>query len=316
MDKKTRLLHAMNRLPVDRPPVGFWFHFPGEEGMGEKCVAAHLAYYNSIGVDFAKVMCDNYFAYPLPKIQKASDWRQVRPLGGEHPFIRQQIERVKAVKEGLKDDMCVFYNILAPFSSIRNGSSDEMVMAHLKEDPAAVMQALEAVAEDNALIAEKAIVEGGCTGAYCNVQGGERDRMSYEQYREQITPSDRLVLDHANRFSANNILHCCGWAGVPNRLEVWQDYPAKAVNWAVFIEGMDLAEGQRFFGGKAVLGGFDNRPGGLLCTGGKEEIQAFARSLAQQVPSGLIIGADCTLPADIDRQRIQWVADAFAAQNA
>lgn len=88
--------------------------------------------------------------------------------------------------------------------------------------------------------------------------------MSVETYRELIGPSDRAVLEHANRFSENNVLHCCGWAGIPNHLEVWQDYPAKAINWACFIEDMDLTQGKAFFGGKCVLGGFDNRPCGVL----------------------------------------------------
>ena len=33
---------------------------------------------------------------------------------------------------------------------------------------------------------------------------------------------------------------------------------------------------------------------------------------------GVILGADCSLPKDIDRQRIRWVieaAEAFAAEN-
>ena len=80
----------------------------------------------------------------------------------------------------------------------------------------------------------------------------------------------RKVLDHANKFSQNNILHCCGWAGDKNRMEVWQDYEAKVYNWAVFIEGMSLAEGRKFFHDKCIMGGFDNRPQGVLYSGTKE----------------------------------------------
>ena len=34
MDKRTRVLNAFDGKPVDRPPVGFWFHFPAEECEG------------------------------------------------------------------------------------------------------------------------------------------------------------------------------------------------------------------------------------------------------------------------------------------
>ena len=315
MDKRERVLACMNHLTVDRPPVGFWFHFSDEQKMGAACVQAHLDYYNHVDVDLAKIMCDGYFDYPNPlaqSVQKASDWYHLKPLGKNHPFLREQVDRAKAVKDGLKDDMCVFYNVFAPFSSIRYGTSDELVMAHLREDPQAVAYALGIIAEDNSTLCELLMTEAGCDGIYYCVQGGEKDRMTGETYRAYITPSDKAVLSHANKFSPYNILHCCGWAGLPNRLENWQDYPAKVINWAVFIEEMDLVRGRAFFGGKTVLGGCDNRKTGVLYTGSKAEVQSFVRKLVSSFDqdTGYMIGADCTLPADIDKKRIQWVIEA------
>ena len=315
MDKRERVLACMNHLTVDRPPVGFWFHFSDEQKMGAACVQAHLDYYNHVDVDLAKIMCDGYFDYPNPlaqSVQKASDWYHLKPLGKNHPFLREQVDRAKAVKDGLKDDMCVFYNVFAPFSSIRYGTSDELVMAHLREDPQAVAYALGIIAEDNSTLCELLMTEAGCDGIYYCVQGGEKDRMTGETYRAYITPSDKAVLSHANKFSPYNILHCCGWAGIPNRLENWQDYPAKVINWAVFIEEMDLVRGRAFFGGKTVFGGCDNRKTGVLYTGSKAEVQSFVRKLVSSFDqdTGYMIGADCTLPADIDKKRIQWVIEA------
>ena len=45
MDKRTRVLNALNKEEVDHVPVGFWFHFAGEEAVGDACVKAHLRYY-------------------------------------------------------------------------------------------------------------------------------------------------------------------------------------------------------------------------------------------------------------------------------
>lgn len=81
MNKRDRVLKAMDKLPVDRPPVGFWFHF-GDKGMGQACIDAHLDYYNNIDVDFAKIMCDGYFNYPISvTVKRASDWYGLKPLG-------------------------------------------------------------------------------------------------------------------------------------------------------------------------------------------------------------------------------------------
>ena len=317
MTKRERVIRAMQNQPVDRPPVGFWFHFSREDSLGQRCVDAHLRYYNNVDVDIAKLMCDGYFDYPNPvakAVKEPGDWYAMQPLGPDSEFIRGQVERAKAVKAGLKSDCLVLYNVFAPFSSIRFGTSDELVMRHLREDPRAIEYALDVIAQDNALLCEKLITEAGIDGVYYCVQGGEKDRFTPDEYRRYITPSDLKVLEHANRFSGYNVLHCCGWAGIPNNLEVWRDYPAAAVNWACFIENMGLSEGKEFFGGKCVLGGFDNRATGLMYNGTREEIQEFTRELVQKSGSnGVMLGADCTLPATVDVNHIQWVVDAVSA---
>ena len=317
MTKRERVIRAMQNQPVDRPPVGFWFHFSKEDSLGQRCVDAHLRYYNNVDVDIAKLMCDGYFDYPNPvakAVKEPGDWYAMKPLGPDSEFIRGQVERAKAVKAGLKSDCLVLYNVFAPFSSIRFGTSDELVMRHLREDPKAIEYALDVIAQDNALLCEKLITEAGIDGVYYCVQGGEKDRFTPDEYRRYITPSDLKVLEHANRFSGYNVLHCCGWAGIPNNLEVWRDYPAAAINWACFIENMGLCEGKEFFGGKCVLGGFDNRATGLMYNGTREEIQEFTRELVQRSGStGVMLGADCTLPATVDVNHIQWVVDAVSA---
>lgn len=315
MTKRERVIAAMNNQPADRPPVGFWFHFPTEKQLGEPCIQAHLDYYNQVDTDIAKLMCDGYFDYPNPVAKNAKtvdDWFFMEPLGPQSEFIRGQVERAKAVREGLKSDCLVLYNVFAPFSSIRFGTSDELVMRFQKENPDALLHALDVIAQDNSLLCELLVKEAGVDGIYYCVQGGERDRFTTDEYRDLITPSDLAVLEAANGVSDWNILHCCGWAGIPNNLEVWRDYPAKAVNWACFIEDLDLTAGKEFFDDKCVLGGFDNRPGGIIATGTEEEVKAYANALVEKHGDrGIMLGADCTLPATIDPKRIQWVVDAM-----
>ena len=317
MDKRTRVLSALAKQEVDHVPVGFWYHFGGEEAMGEACVKAHLAYYESTGLDFIKIMCDGYFNYPVPNdVKEASDWYRLEPLGKNHPFIREQVERARRIVEAKGSEMCVFYNVFAPFSSLRFGAGEEKVMRHLREDRLAVMHALDVIAQDNALLARLLITEAGCDGVYYCVQGGEYDRMSEEEYVRTIRPSDLYVLEQANRYSENNLIHCCGWAGEKNRLSLWKDYPCRAVNWAVHVEGLSLADGRLFFGGKTVLGGFETLWNGsfhqgIIYTGTKEEVQAYTRALILNTGKlGLVLGGDCTLDSAIDHERIRWVVEA------
>lgn len=311
----------MNKKEVDHVPVGFWFHFSGEEGSGDACVQAHLKYYRETDLDFLKIMCDGYFPYPLPAIRKVEDWKTLKPLDADHPFIREQVERAKAIVKEIGQERCVFYNVFAPFSSLRFGAaeigiSDADVMAHIREDKNAVMQALDVIAQSNALLSELLITEAGCDGVYYCVQGGEYDRFTPEEYKAIITPSDLYVLEHANRFSDNNIMHMCGWAGNKNQLVIWKDYPVKVVNWAVFVEDLDLEEGRYFAGGRTTLGGFETHwdehiQQGIIYKGTKEELQNYTRELIlNHGKTGLMLGGDCTIDAKLDWERIRWIVEA------
>ena len=318
MDKRTRVFNAMDKKPVDHVPVGFWYHFSGEQAYGEPCVQAHVDYVRDCDLDMLKIMCDGYFPYPVPEdIKTASDWKKLVPLTADHPFIAEQVERAKRLVSILGKEMPVFYNVFAPFSSIRFGAGEERVMNDIREDRLAVMHALDVIAQSNALLAEKLITEAGCDGVYYCVQGGEVGRFTPEEYRSTIRPSDLYVLEHANRFSDYNILHCCGWAGAKNQMELWRDYPVKCVNWAVYVEKMPLEEGRFFFGDRACLGGFQSlyREGkthaGLLHNRDEHDIKEFTRETIKSFGKrGLLLGADCTVNSNIEHDRIRWVVEA------
>lgn len=322
MDKRTRVLTAMNGGEVDHVPAGFWFHFSGGEATGDACISAHLKYYRETDLDFLKIMCDGYFPYPLPEtIRRAKDWKALKSLDQDHPFIRGQVERAKKIVQEIGHERCVFYNVFAPFSSLRFGAEqigldDAAVMVHIREDKNAVMHAMDVIAQTNALIAELLITEAGCDGVYYCVQGGERGRFTPEEYAEVIRPSDLYVIEHANRFSENNIIHMCGWAGNGNQLELWRDYPAKVVNWAVHVENLSLEEGRLYFGGRTCLGGYEThwdgkRQEGIIYNGTKEELQDYTRKLIlNHGKRGLMLGGDCTIDANIDWERIRWIVEA------
>ena len=65
------------------------------------------------------------------------------------------------------------------------------------------------------------------------------------------------------------------------------------------------------FPGKALLGGFANSEDSVLYRGSKAEIQQAARELIRNAGEhGILLGADCTVPRDIDWQRLEWVREA------
>ena len=77
MTKKERLLRAFQNQEVDKVPMGFWYHFSPDDDFGQKTVDQHLELFRETGMDMIKVMCDGYFNYPNPYIEKvtcAEDW--------------------------------------------------------------------------------------------------------------------------------------------------------------------------------------------------------------------------------------------------
>ena len=316
MNKRERVITALKGGEPDRVPAGFWFHFGGDAAKGQGAIDAHIDYFKKCDLDMMKIMCDSYFDYPNPlKVEKAADWYKLEPMGPEHPFFKEQVERTKAIVEAVGKDALVYYTVFAPFSSIRFGYGEELVMQTLREDPEAVCHALDVIAEDNKQFV-KALFEAGADGIYYSVQGGEKNRFTVEEYRRLITPSDRAVLDYANTLGDLNILHCCGWAGAQNQLEIWQDYPVKTVNWAVHVEDVSLEDGRFLFGDRASLGGFEthwdeNACQGVIYTGTKEELQNYTKELIlQHGKRGLLLGGDCTIDAKLPWERIRWIVEA------
>lgn len=323
MSKRQLVFDAFNNKPVERVPVGFWFHFANSDEFSEglknpevvrKNIEGHKRFVKEFKPDFVKLMSDGFFEYPNPvllNIETPEELFNLKPIGPEHPWIVRQVELVKALTDSFGDEVLTFYNIFAPatYFKLLFGNTGNKVLADLiLQNKDAVKHALNTIAEDLSILSRKVISDGKADGIYLSVQNVQDFRITSGLYKEVIAPAEILVLENANKVSENNILHICGYEGSRNDLSLYVHYNAKVVNWAVNVEGVSLSEGKKLFGGKAVIGGFDNRPGGILHTGSKEDIEALTEKLLRESGKvGIILGADCTIPGDIDVNRLDWV---------
>ena len=326
--KRELVLKAFRGEPVDRVPVGFWHHFTNEDewlvGFGnqaiiEKNLAGHQAFLAEVEPDFIKLMSDGYFAYPnerLKKVQSIKDLADIEPLGADHPWISEQVELVQKIRAGFTEDLVAIYNIFAPVTYFKwligkVAGGDDIIADFLVEDAVLTKRVLDVIAQDIAALTERIIKEAGADGIYLSVQSIQDARVSAEDYKAFIAPSELAVLEAANAAGGVNILHICGYEGARNDVHLFTDYPAQVINWAVGPEGISLAEGRKLFGGRTVLGGFENGKNGLLYTGNQAAIQdETKRLIAEAGKEALLIGADCTTPSDIKAERIQWVRPA------
>lgn len=330
MSKRELVINAFNNQKVERVPVGFWFHFvQGEEftkgltseEVVRKNIEGHQKFYDSFQPDFLKLMSDGFFGYPnreAIEAENAEDLKKIKPIGPNHPWIEKQVELVKELTKRFGSEVATFYNIFAPttFLELIRDEGKKTIAELFHEDPKALAYAVGIIAEDIKVLARRVIEEGGADGIYLSVKNIQDNGITKEDYLTTITPSEIKVLEEANLVSENNILHICGYEGARNDLTIYMDYPAKIVNWAVTVEKISLQEGKQLFDGKAVIGGFDNQFGSLLHSGTREEIEAYTEKLlSESGTTGIILGADCTVPSDIKIERLDWVRQKAEKQS-
>ncbi|MDR1212463.1 MAG: uroporphyrinogen decarboxylase [Spirochaetaceae bacterium] len=346
MNKRELVLNTFHNEETERVPVGFWFHFAKNEleDVFEKPellsinLEGHRKFYREFQPDFVKIMTDGFFAYPnevFRKAASAAELKATKPIGEGHPWIRKQIEFAKTLTGEFGKEVLCFYNIFSPatlFKFLRTNAiadsgqkagaanpQDRLLAGFIEEGSRdtdrGLAGAFAAVASDLAALAEGVITEGGADGIYYSVQDVADPGIDSAAQQAALAPGDHAVLEAANKAGGLNILHICGYAGHSNKLDHFVDYPAQVINWAACFEGIKLGEGKRLFGGRPVIGGFDNTREGILYSGSRKEIEEeTGRLLSESGRVGVALGADCTLPRDIDYRRLEWVRQ--AARNA
>jgi len=336
MSKRELMLKVFRNEQAERVPIGFWFHYAQDELVDgfthpevfEANLVGHKKFYTEFQPDFVKIMTDGYFMYPNKPFMEAKsmdDVRKVQSIGTKHEWIEHQVAFAKTMTAMFGSEVLSFYNIFSPTTLFKFGahgkeSASKLLADFAVEDAGALALALRVVAEDFALLARRVIREAHVDGIYYSVHDVNDARLTDALRLSVIAPCDSIVLEAARAAGAAgeagalNILHICGYEGQRNDLSHYVDYPAQIINWAAVVEKVSLSEGKRLFGGKPVIGGFDNTVKGVLYQGGKADIVAETeRLLRESGTTGVILGADCTIPRDISLDHLRWVRDTAAA---
>ena len=331
MDKK-QLMDAFfsNEKPA-YAPVGFWHHFVSfhdhygyqDPKVYDAVVTGQKKFIDDVDPDFLKIMSDGFFGHPSvcrKTVKTADDLAEIKSVGPDHEWITRQVEYVKDICDYAGDGMYKLYNIFSPLQYIRLRFEEfdedfKKFTGLFKSAPDAMVHAANEIAKDVNILVDRLFEETKVDGVYYSVQSVQ-DKWTFNKARhdEIVRPLDLKVLDNIARHSSKNMIHICGYFGYTNDLSWYKDYPVQAFNWAVYSENVSVAEGKKIFDGKPVLGGFDNRPCGILHWGGEAQIKAYTRQLLENAgTSRLILSADCSVQKDTPAAHRRWVAEASAA---
>lgn len=326
--RRDLIAKVFNNEKADRVPVGFWHHFLGDEvgadafahpELTDKVLAGQADFYKAFQPDLIKIMTDGYFSYPIDELKKPVssplDLKDIKPLGRDSDWFRFQIGYARKLVSLYGKKVPLFYNLFAvprtiEFMQASLGHPVD-IASWIQDYPEETAHVFDVISKDYAELAKALIEEGGVDGIYLSVNNISYDRLTEDIYEKQVAPYEVRILEAANEAGGSNILHICGYHGFHNHLEWYKDYPFKAVNWAAKVEGVSLKEGKALFHGKAVIGGFGQTEKDVIYTGNKKEIEEETKNILDEAgTTGVVLGADCTIPRDTDVNHLAWVREA------
>ena len=308
MDKRERVLASLGRKPVDRPPVSFWRHVPDVDHTAKGLAEAMLAFQRRWDLDFVKVMSSGVYcvedwgcavAYQgspngakqctKHAVQGRADWARIRALDPGAGALGRELEAVRLIARGRADNAPILHTLFSPLTVARKLAGDRLV-EDLRQEPAAVEPALDAITETMARHA-RAALEAGADGLFFATQTAAPDVVTAEESARFDLPRMRRMLDAVAGRSAFTLLHVHG-------RDIYFDQtaglPVHAVNWHDRLTAPRLGDAQRRFTGALVGGLGESR---TLLNGPPEAVAAEVRdALVQTGGLGIMIGPGCVLP--------------------
>ena len=325
MGRRERILAAVNREPVDRIPYAVWRHFPTVDRSTAGLAQATLRFHERYGSDLLKITPTGGYAVeawgcvegeevrpdghrPCARcaVRDADDWKKIRPLDpASAAGYAGQIETIIRIGFDRRiGDAPVVPTLFSPLSLARKLSGDRLTH-DLREHPARVTAALEAITETLVTFAARALSEG-VSGIFYSIQAASGSENSEDDYARFGEPYDRRVLESVRGKSILTIVHCHGDRLMWSRLAA---LPGHAWNWDDRATPPSLADARAKTVG-AVVGGLDQWK--TPRDGTPERAVAEARdAIAQTGGIGLIVGPGCVLPMNTPDANVAAVVQAL-----
>ena len=293
-------------------PAGFFLHFTPDFHRGQAAVDKHLEYFRYTGMDFVKIQYERGFPH-LPQIQTPEDWANMPFYGLE--FYQDQLGVVEGLVKAAKAEAPVVLTLYSPFMCASHTAGDALLTRHILEAPDKVKKGMEIITA-SLMGFVKECIRLGLDGFYTSTQGGEAGRFtvdlncdSDQSFLECIKPYDLALMGEINRSCPFNILHICDYSRPNGDLTRFLDYPGQVVNAGLELIDRQITpkEVSALFG-RPFMGGL-NRKGAIL-TGTPEQARQAALGVLRTAPERFILGADCTVPSEVNWDNLKAAIEA------
>jgi uroporphyrinogen decarboxylase len=194
--------------------------------------------------------------------------------------------------------------LYSPFMCAGHCATSPVLLRHLEENPEAVKKGLEILTESQMLFV-RACVKEGIDGFYTSTQGSEAKRFSNPAiFSRYVKPFDLVAMKEIDSACPFNILHVCDYNAPYADYDAVLDYPGHVVNCNVKLTEREIPATQiaKQFR-RPFMGGLDRH--GVVANGTPAQVEAEIRRVLKNAPRQMILGADCTVEADTNWDRLK-----------
>lgn len=304
---RERIQACLKGEQTDRTPVALWRHFPVDDQNPELLAAATLHFQNNYDFDIVKVTPASSFAvkgwgvedkwmddtegsrrYTKRVIHDPADWEKLTVLDPTSPHLAGQLACLRLIRQNLSPETPVIQTIFNPLSQAKNLAGNEVLLAHIRKHPEAVLKGLETIAETTAKFIEAAI-ETGIDGVFYAVQHAQASMVSLDEYKSFSLPYDQQVLKSTEDLWCNMIhLH-----GKDIYFSLMRLFNFQIVNWHDRETFPSLAEAQSLFKG-TLCGGL--RQDSLVLENQAKIKEEAMDAIQKSKGRKFILGTGCVVP--------------------
>ncbi|MBE9525196.1 MAG: hypothetical protein IMY76_08850 [Chloroflexi bacterium] len=292
-------------------PAAFFTHFDPTFHRGQAAIDKHLEFFRYTEMDFVKIQYETKFPN-RPEIIKPADWEKMPCYGAD--FYEDAWHIAEGLVAEAGKDALVLMTLYSPFMCAGHSIGKDALMTHFQEDSEKTRKGIEIIT-DSLMIFVKGCIARGIDGFYHSTQGGETDRFGGTPIFDTcIKPYDLALMEEINTQCEFNILHVCDYWGGYTDLTPFLDYPGDVVNSSLTLGEKTLSakEVSGMFG-RPFMGSLDRH--GIITTGSLADIEAAVEAACEDAPSKFMLGADCTLPSEIDWENIKTAVEAAHRQR-
>jgi len=320
MHRVQRMLATLAGDRIDRAPVVFWRHFPGDDMSAEDLAGATLAFWRKFDWDFINLVPRNTYCaedwgnkyrfrkgsppkLTTPAVASAADWARIRPLTGTVGTFGEQIEALKLVKKEVASEALVLMNVYSPISvACQLCGSVSTLMRHLRQNREGLLSALDAISLTLGRFADACIAAGASGIFLSTTEIATYQLLTDDEYDEVGREFDLRVLNSV-RGALFNVLHVCQ---SNNMLLKLLDYPVHAFSWdATDRTNASLADVRKATG-RALIGGLDE--GETLVSGGKRALRAQVMSAFRETSCRKwILSGGCVLDEGVTEKTLRYL---------